>query len=306
MGKNTLIIYRKGTLLSYIVLFITCLTSLLSAALLMVGIGRIIKIVFKFDYIGSKNKFLYHILTASQNLVANISDNLPIRINKFNMTELLIFFVSAIIFVVSYFVVLNMLKKLKYLTRKPTLNELKEELKKWLRELFFLSIDVVSSTAIKEGESSDIVAHDFAEYKIFLQEILSKNHCIKSAWTPDGVMCCFTNFSSAFIAASMTIEGLNDFNNKHKHIRADFRVRCGINKGYLYFDETMTMEEMGDKAIDIAAHIQELAKPGTINANKKAIPQEAMKYFRPANHFHEGCEIYRWEKKNMGSHQIPS
>jgi class 3 adenylate cyclase len=166
------------------------------------------------------------------------------------------------------------------------------------RDLAFLSIDVVDSTGMKQGEEKASAEHDFMEYKRFVDSKLTSNGALKSAWTPDGVMSCFASVDSAVRAGREVIQGLDAFNKNVKTMRQDFRVRCGINHGYVYFDESVPMEEMSDRVIDIAGHMQKHAPPDTICVAKPTVePMQERQGFAPAGNVVDGYEVYVWEKK---------
>jgi class 3 adenylate cyclase len=176
--------------------------------------------------------------------------------------------------------------------------ETKKKLDAMGRDLAFLAIDVVDSTGMKEGEEKAAVEHDFIEYKHLVGGKLNANGALKSAWTPDGVMSCFPTVDTAVRAAREVIIGLEAFNKNVKTIKKDFRVRCGINVGYVYFDESIPMEEMSDRVIDIAGHMQKHAPPNKICIAKPAIePMQERAGFVPAGRVVDGYEVYVWEKE---------
>ena len=176
--------------------------------------------------------------------------------------------------------------------------ETKKKLDAMGRDLAFLAIDVVDSTGMKEGEEKAAVEHDFREYKHLVEGKLSADGALKSAWTPDGVMSCFPTVDTAVRAAREVIIGLEAFNKNVKTIKKDFRVRCGINVGYVYFDESIPMEEMSDRVIDIAGHMQKHAPPNKICIAKPAIePMQERAGFVPAGRVVDGYEVYVWEKE---------
>ena len=45
--------------------------------------------------------------------------------------------------------------------------------------------------------------------------------------------------------------------------------RCGVNAGYVHFDEATPMEAMSDRVIDIAGHMQKYAEPNTVAVARK-------------------------------------
>jgi len=176
--------------------------------------------------------------------------------------------------------------------------ETKKKLDSMGRDLAFLSIDVVDSTGLKENEEKGVIEHDFREYKKFVESRLIANGALKSTWTPDGVMSCFANVDHAVNAAKAIIEGLDTFNKEIKTIRKDFKVRCGINAGYVYFDESRPLEELSDRVIDIAGHLQKNAPPNTICIAKPAIePLKERTNFVPTKKVVDGYEVYISERR---------
>ncbi|MGD9545100.1 MAG: guanylate cyclase [Methylocystis sp.] len=173
--------------------------------------------------------------------------------------------------------------------------EAKRQLESMGRDLAFLSIDVVDSTKMKLGEDKTFIEHDFREYKDLVDGKLRSNGSLKAAWTPDGVMACFPTTDAALKAAKDVISGLDAFNAKVKMIRSNFTVRCGINAGHVYYDEQTPMEEMSDRVIDIAGHMQKYALPGTIACAKQIIePVQQRGGFSDAGKVVDGYEVYQW------------
>ncbi len=166
------------------------------------------------------------------------------------------------------------------------------------RDLSFLAIDVVGSTQMKVGEEKALVERDFMEFKKFADEKIKSNGAMKSAWTPDGAMVCFPSVDSAVKSAQEVIIGLENFNKHVKLIKGDFRVRCGINSGFVYYDEKQPMEEMSDRVIDVAGHMQKQAEPNNICIAKPAIePMQKGEGFTPSSKVVDGYEMYIWERK---------
>jgi class 3 adenylate cyclase len=195
------------------------------------------------------------------------------------------------------------LEQLKSARKKDREHLLKEfaEIKKKLdetgRDLAFLSIDVVDSAGMKEGEERAIVEHDFREYKRFIETTLTSHGCLKSTWTPDGVMSAFNTVDNAVRASREIIKGLDNFNRNIKSMRRDFAVRCGVNSGYVYFDEAIPLEEISDRIIDIAGHMQKNARPNTVCVGKPAIePLDERNGFEPSGKTVDGYEVYEWKK----------
>lgn len=174
------------------------------------------------------------------------------------------------------------------------------------REVAFLSIDVVGSTAMKEREESAAIQYDFAEYRKLVEAVFAAHGILKSAWTPDGVMGCFPDTDQAIAAGKAVILALEDFNRDVKLMREDFAVRCGVNAGYVHFDEATPLEAMSDRVIDIAGHMQKYAEPNTVAVAHKVIePLRNPAGFVPTDRVVDGYQVASWrpvqrlEKANL-------
>jgi len=175
--------------------------------------------------------------------------------------------------------------------------ETKKRLETMQRELAFLSIDVVGSTDMKVGEDKTKIEVDFREYKKFIDEEIATNGALTAAWTPDGVMICFPTADAAVTAAQGVLAGLHGFNKSVKTIRGNFRVRCGVNAGRVYYDRSIPMEQMSDHVIDVAGHMQKYALPNTIALAKPALALLTKRDgFKPAGKEVDGFEVYQWGK----------
>jgi class 3 adenylate cyclase len=193
---------------------------------------------------------------------------------------------------------LELIKNAKRKDREQLLKEFvetKKKLDEMGRDLAFLSIDVADSTGMKQGEERACIEHDFREYRRFVERALTTYGCLKSTWTPDGVMSAFTSVDAAVRAGREVIAGLGNFNKTIKTMRRDFIVRCGVNSGFVYFDPSMPLEDISDRVIDITAHIQKKARPNTVCVAKPAIePLNERSGFEPAGMMVDGYEVYEW------------
>lgn len=174
--------------------------------------------------------------------------------------------------------------------------ETKKKLDNMGQDLAFLSIDIMDSTGMKQGEEKASIEHDFKEYKLMVDKIISRHKAVKSAWTPDGVMICFSDIEDAVNAGKDVIRSLDNFNRNIKTIKQNFRVRCGVNSGFVYCDESTPMEEMSDRVIDIAGHMQKYAQANSIFMGKAAVwPLQDRSGFEPAGKEVDGLEAVVWK-----------
>ena len=174
--------------------------------------------------------------------------------------------------------------------------ETRKKLDSMAREVAFLSIDVVGSTDMKLGEDKAFVEHDFREYKKLVEAAMENQGALKSAWTPDGVMICFATADDAIRAAREVLLELARFNRDVKSVKTQFRVRCGINAGAVHFDKAQRMEEMSDRVIDVAGHMQKYAAADTIFIAREVLEKSSeAESFRPTGQKVDGYDVFHWK-----------
>lgn len=179
---------------------------------------------------------------------------------------------------------------------------LKKELEKIGRDLAFLAIDVADSTGMKVGEDPAIVEHDFLEYHNYVEAKFKDHGVIKAAWTPDGVMACFNTIEDAVQAAQDILNSLDYFNKHVKGMKKDFVLRCGINAGHVFYDDSIPLEQFSDRTIDIAGHMQKYAPPNSILIAKQTIePVTNRENFVPTQRIVDGLEVCEWVKSGTPS-----
>jgi class 3 adenylate cyclase/tRNA A-37 threonylcarbamoyl transferase component Bud32 len=172
----------------------------------------------------------------------------------------------------------------------------KKKLDSMARDVAFLAIDVVGSTDMKLGEDKAFVEHDFREYKKLVEAFMEQNGALKSAWTPDGVMICFADVDGAIRTAQGVLADLERFNREVKTVKTQFRVRCGINAGSVHFEKSTPMEEMSDRVIDIAGHMQKYAAADTVFISRQVLETASdAGGFKPAGQEVDGYEVYWWK-----------
>jgi class 3 adenylate cyclase len=173
--------------------------------------------------------------------------------------------------------------------------ETKRKLDALGRDLAFLSVDIVGSTQMKQNEEPAAIQHDFIEYRKLVERVFARCRMLKAAWTPDGVMACFPSVNDAVQAGKDIIRELGLFNRTVKLIKTDFSVRCGVNAGFVYFDETTPLETMADRVIDVAGHMQKYADPNTVAVAQNIVePLSDRAGFAPAKRVVDGYEVYTW------------
>jgi class 3 adenylate cyclase len=156
-------------------------------------------------------------------------------------------------------------------------------------------MDVVGSVSMKAGEDPSSVQYDFEEYRKLVERIFRARGVLKTAWTPDGVMACFAHVEDACQAAKDVIKSLKPFNRDVKITKADFAVRCGVNAGLVYFDDSTPLETISDRVIDVAGHMQKHAEPNTVLVARKIIePLRQLEEFTHTTQVVDGYEASIW------------
>jgi class 3 adenylate cyclase len=175
--------------------------------------------------------------------------------------------------------------------------ETKKKLDTFGREVAFLAIDVVGSVGMKAGEDPASVQYDFEEYRKLVERIFRARGVLKTAWTPDGVMACFAHVEDACQSGKDVIKSLKVFNRDVKVSKADFSVRCGVNAGLVYFDDTTPLETISDRVIDVAGHMQKHAEPNTVLVARKIIePLRQLDEFTHTTQVIDGYEASVWRE----------
>jgi class 3 adenylate cyclase len=158
-----------------------------------------------------------------------------------------------------------------------------------------LAVDVVGSTQMKAGEETATIAASFTAYRHFVEKVLAEHHVWKQAWTPDGVMSAFRSRKSALAAAKDLLKGLGKFNEQVNQLKMPFRVRCGMNEGSLALFDDSELQDVADRAIDIAGHMQKDARENTVWLPDVMYRElEDIRGFRATAKFVDGFEAYEW------------
>ncbi|MBI1941954.1 MAG: hypothetical protein HYS33_10655 [Acidobacteria bacterium] len=159
----------------------------------------------------------------------------------------------------------------------------------------FLSIDVVGSTRMKEGERELAVTVTFQAYMEMLRDIFEQHSAWKEAWTPDGVMVCFLQLDLAVAAAQAVLRRLRKFNRTENMLRTPIAVRCGLNEGEVAIFEDSNLEQIVHRVIDVTGHMQKHAQPNTLWLSAEVHDLLGDKTgFVPTDREVDGCQVFAW------------
>jgi class 3 adenylate cyclase len=126
----------------------------------------------------------------------------------------------------------------------------------------FLSIDIVNSTKLKEGEDSLKVLQTFQAFHRYIAEHITGS--LASVFSGDGVMSLYDAPRKAVATAINILSGLKQFNKEESSLRRYLNVRVGINTGVLLLDDVKDLGRIAERDIDIAGHLQKYGRPGAL------------------------------------------
>lgn len=164
-------------------------------------------------------------------------------------------------------------------------------------ELTFLSLDVVGSTKMKQGEDPFVIEQAFTDYRRLVERALKRHAAYKSTWTPDGQMAAFRDPQAAVDCAKEILSSLPEFNAKVSKMRTPFALRCGANAGVVSTDDATPMEKISDFSIDVAGHMQKHADVDSlwISADLHAKLTDASG-FVPTGGEVDGRDVFAWRR----------
>ncbi|MBI4164971.1 MAG: protein kinase [Acidobacteria bacterium] len=169
----------------------------------------------------------------------------------------------------------------------------------------FLSVDVVGSTKMKQGETETAIAATFQAYEELLNRVFEEHGAWKVAWTPDGVMVCFLQLDLAVAAGQTVLRNLKEFNATENKLRTSFRVRCGLNEGEVAIYEDSKLEKVADHVIDVAGHMQKQAAANTLWVGKDTYDSLVDKSgFIATNQTVDDLKAYEWNPEPRRSKQM--
>ncbi len=180
--------------------------------------------------------------------------------------------------------------------------EAKKRLEKTKQRLAFLSVDIVGSTRIKVGQDRLLSEHLFREYRYFLEQIFKKYRYRTASWTPDGVMVCFPQTDLGCSAAKELLKKLPSFNQEKNPLEFPIQVRCGLNAGEVYYDESTPLELLSDRVLDITGHLQKFARPDSLLVTEEIYQQlRDRKEFATGAQEVDGYKVFEWSQVPVSS-----
>jgi class 3 adenylate cyclase len=126
----------------------------------------------------------------------------------------------------------------------------------------FLSVDVVNSAKLKEGEDSLKVVRTFLAFHRYLSRLASG--ALASIFSGDGVMCLFKRPQEAVDVAIGILKGLEAFNKEDSSLSGYLDVRVGIHSGTVLLDNTKDLTKVTAWDMDVAWHLQKHSRPGSL------------------------------------------
>jgi class 3 adenylate cyclase len=126
----------------------------------------------------------------------------------------------------------------------------------------FLSVDVVNSAKLKEGEDSLKVVRTFLAFHRYLRRLTGG--ALASLFSGDGVMCLFKRPQEAVDVAIGILKGLEAFNSEESSLSGYLDVRVGIHSGTVLLDNTKDLTKVTAWDMDVAWHLQKHSRPGSL------------------------------------------
>ncbi len=163
------------------------------------------------------------------------------------------------------------------------------------RRCTFLSGEVVGALSLRQGEDKAAIAVTFQAFEDMVKKTLRMLGVWKQAWTPEGVLACFSGHDAAVTAAEEILRNLKSFNEAQNKLRTALGVRCGINEDFVAITDSTKLEKVVDKAIDVATEMQKQARPNSLLLSARMYALLADKSgFAAADQKVSGFTVYEW------------
>jgi class 3 adenylate cyclase len=136
--------------------------------------------------------------------------------------------------------------------------------RQFIYEATVVYIDVVDSTKLKQGEQHHNIIVSFTEYWRLVDDTFWNRQGRLLNRSGDGAAYVFKYADYAVLGAKEIFKRLDRFNKRINTLKSPFRVRIGLNTGRIIEDAARSSGDVFSSVIDIAAHLQKMAKPGQI------------------------------------------
>jgi len=141
------------------------------------------------------------------------------------------------------------------------------------RRLAFVAADVSNAARLKVGEDKLVIEHAFAEYRKYVERVLTANNVWKLTWQGETVLCAFFTIDNAVRAAQQIVGELVWFNDGIHQLRYKFEVRCGVSVGDVVFPEDKRIEDLSDESLDLAIAMRNRAPSNSVWAAAEALAE---------------------------------
>jgi class 3 adenylate cyclase/CheY-like chemotaxis protein len=135
----------------------------------------------------------------------------------------------------------------------------------------FMSIDVVNSTQIKNGENEQDVIYTFLSYHKLIREVAYTYHGEITTISGDGVMCRFERPDDAAAAAQHILNELPGFNKRQNRLSQPFALRLGVNTGQVLENQSISAGQLISHTIDVAAKLQQTCLPNHVRFSQETV-----------------------------------
>lgn len=150
------------------------------------------------------------------------------------------------------------------------LMDIQDRLKQEEMKATFLSLDVVGSTRMKAENDALSVEFTFSEYHRYIETLANRHGGRIHSTAGDGVICVFDEPSHAFDAGRAMLGGLFEFNTFRNRLNTGIELRAGLHTGTVSAPGNDASRVDFAHVIDLAAHLQKDAEPGTLAVSREA------------------------------------
>lgn len=150
------------------------------------------------------------------------------------------------------------------------LMDIQDRLKQDDRTAAFLSLDIVGSTRMKSENDPLSIEYTFGEYHRYVEAVVARHAGRIHSTAGDGVICVFDEASHGYDAGRAVMAGLFEFNAFRNRTGTPIVLRAGLHSGQVGAPGMDATRVDFAHVIDLAAHIQKEAPPGTMAVSEVA------------------------------------